>query len=259
VAALAALMAASCALPDPEASDTELIFTDRPSFSDGTALIPAERVQIESGATYTADDQDGVHTARWNAPEVLLRYRLLENLEVRGTWSGVAWSDNGNGLGTERTSGATDPALGAKIPVCEQEGLRPTLSVLASTTLGLPESDFRSGGFDPTFKLLWSSALPAGFGLGGNLNAAFPTQASERFSQLAGSLYATYAPNARWSFFAEGFFVAPPSEDVSTAYSCDCGVLFLLSARVQLDARVGFGLSGVADDFFTGVGVSWRF
>ena len=253
------MLAASCALPDPEASDTELISTDRPSFSDGTGLVPAERVQIESGVTYTSDDEAGVRTARWNAPEVLLRYRLLENLEVRGTWSGVAWSDDGNGLGTERTNGATDPALGVKIPVCEQEGLRPKLSVLASSTLGLPENDFRSGAFDPTFKLLWSSALPAGFGLGGNLNAAFPTQANERFSQLSGSLYATYAPDPRWSFFAEGFFIAPPSDGVSTATSCDFNALFLLSARVQLDARVGFGLSGVADDFFTGVGVSWRF
>ncbi|MBK9385928.1 MAG: transporter [Planctomycetes bacterium] len=256
--ALGALLA-SCALPDPEAPESELIFTDRPSFSDGTALIPARRVQLESGVTYTADDEDGVRTARWNAPEALLRYRLLENLEVRGTWSGYAWSDNGDGLGTERTSGATDPALGVKIPVCEQDGWMPKLSVLASTTLGLPENDFRSGAFDPTFKLLWSSGLPAGFGLGGNLNAAFPTQANERFSQLAGSLYATYAPSARWSVFAEGFFVAPPSDGASTAYSCDAGVLYLLSARVQLDARVGFGLNGVAEDFFAGVGVSWRF
>jgi hypothetical protein len=183
---------------------------------------------------------------------------LLENPEVRSTWDGLAGSEDGNGRGTECTKGVTDPALGVRFRSCEQEGLRPQLSVLASTTLGWPDSDFRSGAFDPTFELLWSNALPAGFGLGGNLNAALPTQANERFSQLVGSLYATYAPDLRWSFFAEGFFLAPPNEGVSTACSCDLGALFLLSARVPLDARVGIGRNGVADDLFTGVGTSRR-
>lgn len=53
--------------------------------------------------------------------------------------------------------------------------------------------------------------------------------------------------------------MAPPSDDVTTAYACDAGVLHLLPARVQLDARVGFGLNGSAEDFFAGVGLSWRF
>jgi hypothetical protein len=58
------MLAGSCALPDPEASDTELISTDRPSFRDGTGLLPAERVQIESGATDRIDDEAGVQTVR---------------------------------------------------------------------------------------------------------------------------------------------------------------------------------------------------
>jgi hypothetical protein len=36
-------------------------------------------------------------------------------------------------------------------------------------------------------------------------------------------------------------------------------VLFLLSRTVQLDARVGCGLNDEADDFFTGVGISFLF
>jgi len=38
-----------------------------------------------------------------------------------------------------------------------------------------------------------------------------------------------------------------------------CGVLFLTSRTVQLDARVGFGLDDEADDFFTGFGISFLF
>lgn len=43
------------------------------------------------------------------------------------------------------------------------------------------------------------------------------------------------------------------------AHYADIGAVYLLKNRVQLDARVGFGLNKDADNVYAGVGISFLF
>lgn len=257
---------AACAVQDggnrPGAAVAELppISPNRPTFSDGTSLVPVGHVQLETGYTYTKRTQAGVDSERHNVPEVVLRARVSGTVEARAIWNGITSADVD---GAGRDDGGTDPALGIVVPLFEQGDLTPAIAIEALSTLGIGDHAFSSGHADPTGKLLWSyggGRLPEWLSIGGNLNASWPTENGDRFTQTAASVWASVtgpAPDTSW--FAEWYVVSRPANNVASTQSVDCGIVQRLSPRIAIDARVGFGLDDRADDFFTGIGLSFLF
>jgi hypothetical protein len=266
----AALALAACAtgpgtgtVQEPAASELPPISPNRPTFSDGTSLVPLGHAQIETGYTFTQRDDPGVEATRHNAPEVVARYRLLETLEARLLWGGYAWGETESGGATSRAEGGTDPALGFVMPIVDQRDWVPAFAFEALTTLGAGSEEFSSGHADPTLKLLWSYGgghLPDWLGIGGNFNASWPTESGERYRQTAASLYAFVTPSGGdTSWFAEWYVISPYSKDSGSAHHADFGVVQRLNRTTAIDARLGFGLDDDADDFFAGVGISFLF
>ena len=64
----------------------------------------------------------------------------------------------------------------------------------------------------------------------------------------------------RTTLFYEWYILMPadPADNRALNYM-DGGVLYRLTPNMQLDLRVGFGLNGRPDEFFTGAGFSVRF
>lgn len=112
---------------------------------------------------------------------------------------------------------------------------------------------------EPVVKFAWSYDLDGAVTLGGNANVARPTTNGSHFAQGQWSIYASCVPIPRTSLFIEYFGLAPNTKDSGAANFIDFGGTLLLNDRVQLDARVGFGLNEEADDVFAGVGVSFLF
>jgi hypothetical protein len=240
------------------------ISPNRPTFSDSTVLVPAGHLQVETGYTFTRRTEAGADAQRSNFPEVVLRYGISDRLEVRAVWGGYAWSEvDAGGGGASRDDGGTDPGLAILVPVTDQQGLVPAVTLEAATTFGVGSESFSSGHADPTLKLLWSycgDRLPEWLGVGGNLIASFPTENGDRFTQTAASLWTTWsAAGGDTSVFAEWFVVSEPANNVESTQSVGFGVVQRLSNTVAVDARVGFGLDDRADDFFTGIGISFLF
>ena len=267
--AAVAMAAAGCALPPksagqaPSAVELPPISPNRPTFSDGTSLVPVGHTQIETGVTFAQRTQAGVDTARTNVPEVVARYRVSDVVEVRALWGGQTWSTVDQGAGSETDDGGSDPAIGIVVPLAEQQGWLPAIAIEALTTLGVGSSDFSSSHADPTAKLLWSYGgghLPEWLGIGGNFNVSYPTEAGDRFTQTAVSLYATFTPSgADTCWFAEWYLVGRPANHVDATQSADFGVVQRLNRTTAIDARIGFGLDDRADDWFTGIGISFLF
>lgn len=253
--------AASCTVtPTDEQGQPLSIFPNRPTFSDGTSLVPHGHLQIETGYTFT-HRHDGADIDRHNVPEVLARYRVFDSLEARLLWGGYAWSDSESGGTREHADGATDLALAIVVPIVGQDDLRPAVALEVASTLGAGDSDFSTQRADPTLKVLWSyggGRLPDWLGVGGNLNASFPTESGERFTQTAASLYATVNPfdTTDTTFFGEWYVVSPYAKDTHAAHSLDAGVVQRVTATTAVDARIGLGLNEQADDLFAGVGFS---
>ena len=59
VAALGALGPIGCTVSPPGTPPEALISPNRPTFSDGTSLVPRDKVQVEMGWTFTRRDQGG--------------------------------------------------------------------------------------------------------------------------------------------------------------------------------------------------------
>jgi hypothetical protein len=255
-------------IAQPESGELT-ISTDRPSFSDTTGIAPAARLQLEMGYTFTFRNREGVETQRHNGPEALARVGLIDDrFELRLSTSGYVWSrtDDGSGAGFHTSDGWNDVSLGFKLKLIDQEGLVPRLALGAATTLGAGSRNISSRRAEPTVKLIWSYDLEKlggesfkGFGVYGNINASWTNSNSERYWQGAASICGTYAISDRWSVFAEYYTLFPASKGTGPSHSVDFGTSYLLTPRIQLDARVGFGLSDKADSVFAGVGVSVLF
>lgn len=246
-----------------------VISTDRPSFSDTTGIVPVGHLQLETGYTFTFRNRDSVETHRHNGPELLARVGLVDDrLELRAATSGYVWSrtDDNSGTGFASSEGFSDVALGFKLKLTDQDGALPRLALLGITTVGAGSRDISTRRAEPTGKLIWSYDLEKlwgeswkGFGLYGNFNLAYPTTNGDRFLQGAGSICGTYAVTDRLGVFAEYYVVGPAAKGTDAAHSIDFGTTYLLNDRVQLDARVGFGLNRTADNVFVGAGVSFLF
>jgi hypothetical protein len=269
LAALAALALGACAVapsaavPQGGAAGLPPISPNRPTFSDGTAVVPPDHLQIETGWTVTQRDQSGTETMRHNVPEVVARYLLTDTFEVRLVWGGYVWTDSETGGATTSDDGGTDVGLAVLVPVVGQDGWRPALVVEAATTLGIGAENLTSGHADPTLKLLWSyggGRLPDWLSVGGNLIASYPAEAGDRFTQTAASLYAFVSPTGTdTSFYAEWYVVTPLVNNGDEAHTADIGVVQRLSRTTAVDARIGFGLDADADDLFAGLGFSVLF
>lgn len=243
------------------------ISTDRPSFSDTAGIAPVGHLQLETGYTFTFRDRDGVETQRHNAPEVLARVGVIDDrFELRFSTSGYVWSRSQSDGGSNSVDGWSDVSLGVKFKILDQDGALPRLAFGAATTLGTGEEDISTQRAEPTLKLIWSYDLQKlwgdsfkGFGVYGNVNLGWPNSDGDRFTQGAASICGTYAVTDRFGLFTEYYSVFPAGKNTEEAHSVDFGVSYLLTPRVQLDARVGFGLNDEADNTFVGVGISFLF
>jgi hypothetical protein len=250
----------------PEIPDLT-ISTDRPSFSDGTGIVPLGHLNLETGYTFTFRDRDGVEIERHNGLEILARYGLFEDrFELRAIWSGYIHSRSESDSGSDTVDGLSDLALGFKLKLTDQDGWMPRLALGAQTTLGGGSEDVSTQEAEPTLKLLWSYDLSqafdkdwSGLTLGGNVNVAFPTSGGEHFTQDQYSVYLSFPLFDRTSGFVEYFVIDPNSQGSDAAHYIDFGATHLLNNRVQLDGRVGFGLNNEADNVFVGFGVSFLF
>lgn len=249
-----------------------VISTDRPSFSDGTGIVQLGHFQLETGYTYTHRDRSGVESDRQNGPEMLGRVAIIDDrLEFRVSWSGYVDTTTKTGGVQTHADGWSDVTLGVKLKLFDQAQLAawaPRIAVEAQSTIGAGGQEVSTQEEEPALKFLWSYDLGTSWGekysgwtVGGNLNIAWPTsgEGTAHFEQLQASIYVNAPLFDKCTAFAEYYALCPNTDGGDAAHYADIGAVYLLNNRVQLDARVGFGLNSEADNFFAGVGISFLF
>jgi hypothetical protein len=259
---LSALLLTGPALHAATPAEPELV-TDRPDQTESTAIVPAGRTQIEAGATFVREDEDGVRVELLQAPGTLVRIGLAERVELRLGWDG--WLEDEITLGDlkAREDGFGDAEVGAKVGLREGAGLSPAIALIAATSVPVGEKPFSSERFDPSFRLSVSHDLAGGIGLGYNAGvetASEPARDGD-YTTLSSAIYtlaAGFPAGDRAGIFVELFGDVPMSAEGGPAHSFDTGVTYLLRPNLQLDLAAGVGLSDDAPDWFAGVGVSVR-
>lgn len=246
---------------------TEPIVTDRPDFTESAITVPRGRFQLEAGYTFTYDSGDGERNMDHTYPESLLRVGLVDDVELRLGWLGWSHSSrmfrerNEDGRREKLTdfeNGATDLSVGFKFHFLDQKEWVPDLGLIVDTTVPVGAGNKTTGDVDPGVKLLWAYDLGRDFALSGNVNLAAATSENGRFLQTASSISLARAWTDRVGTYIEYFGFYPNDRGQSDAHYANSGVTYLVNDNFQIDVRVGVGLNDEADDFFSGVGLSFR-
>ncbi len=230
------------------AQDGFPISTDRPSFSDGTGIVPHGRVQIESGYTWTRVGGREVQSIG----ELLLRIPLTSRVEFR--FSNVNWLRGGG------SDGWADPSLGVKVRLQDGvTGKRPDLVLVVQSTVPAGSRGIRVARSQPTLKIAGYQQLDAANGWGWNVVYSHLGASVATFDQWAFSAFWAKSFSSRAGGFAEVYHVTPVSAGGSQATFADLGITYLVNPATQLDLRVGSGFHQRRDGWFAGAGISYRF
>lgn len=217
------------------------IETDRPDFTESSATVPRGRWQLEAGYTV----QRAGSTSH-SLPESLLRAGISSRVEFRLAQNLTA---------ADGALAFDDLALGLKVGLADQRGVRPQLALLVQSTVP-------TGGTNLTAsKALPSASLLAGWQLGGRWSAggsAIAGREADDHLELAASAVVGYTLSDRWRSYLEAFTIQPVSGNGGERGESylNGGVARLVTPLVQLDARAGVGIGGGAARFFGGVGLS---
>lgn len=241
------------------AGGTPPLTTDRPSQSDASTLVPRGYIQSEIGYTFTDDDTAGVATKSHSAPNLILRFGLLDELELRFGWNG--YFHNNPNPGSMQT-GSGDGQVSAKWYLWKESEHLPETTLLVGTTLPFGKDGISSERSDPFFRFLITQSLPGKFSFSSNLGVTWNTRASGPASTdtAADFIYTAllnYAVSPAIDGFVE-FFGSVPLEEQEDRHGFDAGIAWRIFPTVQIDLSGGVGLNDAAVDAFIAAGLSFR-
>jgi Putative MetA-pathway of phenol degradation len=245
-----------------EESELPELETDRDAFTPATSTAGKWLTIVES--SYSFIDNRGVADTH-SFPEFLARCGVSERFELRLGWnweaggegnvvSGGDTSEGFESAGVERES---QILYGFKAAVTQQDGWVPRSATILQ-------------GFTPTSGGSTATDVVATYAFGWELANRWRLDSSMRygteharedaFNQWAPSVVLRIPVTERWNVHAEyfGIFTTGAERDTSRAYFSP-GTHFLLTPNLELGVRVGWGITLDAPNFFSNVGIGWRF
>jgi hypothetical protein len=260
----ACLLAGIFALPAAHADD-DTINPDRPDVAESSQVVGAHRVQLEAGLQWDRQRDPDAHVRTLTTP-TMLRIGLSDALELRLETEGRTIehaSDPATGVHTV-DAGWAESAASVKWHIAGQDGMRPSVGLIAGVALPTGSKPLRGTGFRP------SLFVPAEWDLGGDWSLAVMPgvgRDSDEGNSGAGAHY-TYgvfaaalgkAFSERLHGFAE--LAAPRiarAEHGGTEAVADAGVTWLVNRDCMLDVMVVHGLNRNTPDLSLAFGISVR-
>jgi hypothetical protein len=241
----------------------EPLVTDRPDFTEASVTVGYGVAQLETGYTYTFDDDGAGSTRSHSYPESLLRVGMFADwFELRAVWNYGEERVNDFGGGIASNSGAEDLGLGVKLGLTPQECILPETALILQMSVPTGSSAFTADEVLPGFNFLYGWDINDYWSTGGStqLNRAVDDGTADSYVEFAQSWTVGRGWTDRVSSYTEWYVLAPCSADTNpTENYFNGGFTVLLSDDVQWDIRAGVGLNGAADDYFVGSGLSIRF
>ncbi|GAA4296229.1 transporter [Nibribacter koreensis] len=228
------------------------IETDRPDQTEAASVLPKGFIQLEAGFFRQVDKQEGLTFVSQLAPTALVRYGLLETLELRLLVERWQLKEQESGLG--RVSGLGPIAIGTKIKITEEKGLLPAMAFIGHLTLQTGKSEFRPSYVVPDFRFSLAHTLSDRFSLG--YNVGYEWAPDEALGQTIYTIALGASLTERLGSFVEFYGQKPQS--LNWQHHLDGGLTYKLLPNLQLDASAGIGLSQDTPDYFVSGGVSVR-
>ncbi len=231
------------------------LVTDRPDQTESPTVVPKGFLQVETGAFFE-DIGDGAFTQKaYTFNTTLLRYGLLDNLELRIGWDYAEVRTEINGVELDDVATGLSPLLiGFKVGITEEKGLLPEIGFLGAVfTPFSAGSDFRTPNTGADFRFSFAHTLSEKSSFSYNLGVQWDGETPE--AAYAYTVVYGYAFTDKLGAYAELYGDFP--ENSSSNHNWDAGLTYLINDSVQLDATVGSGIS-TDQNVLLSAGVSFR-
>ncbi len=248
-----ALIVSSGALA--QTNDIGPLITDRPDATESPSIVRKGFLQIETGGFYTESEENGIDINETTYNTTLLRYGLLENLELRVglDFLNSSSSINGRDLGDDLT-GASPLLLGAKIGIAEEKGWMPKISLLGHLSLPFTAgSDFNIDDTGMDFRFAFDHTLTNRSGIAYNLGARL-APGKPQLEYIYTIAYG-YDLTSSIGIYAELYGDFP--ENSSANHLWDAGFTYLANDDLQFDVTVGSGITQ-GQNLLLSAGLSYR-
>jgi len=231
------------------------LVTDRPDATEASSTVGKGILQIETGGIYESFKENNLKTEAYTFNTTLVRYGILDNMELRLGWSFTEGRAkfNGNTLNNV-TSGLSPLLLGVKIDIAEENGAMPEIALIGHVfPLFSASKDYRPESTGIDFRFSLSHTLSEKSSIGYNIGGQWGDDSAE-----AAAVYTVaygYSITEDFGFYAELYGDLP--EDSSANHYWDAGLTYLVNNDLQLDMYVGTSITEGQDLLF-GLGASFR-
>ncbi|MEJ1221682.1 transporter [Sediminicola sp. 1XM1-17] len=231
------------------------IVTDRPDATESPTLVPKGYLQVETGGYYESLDQNNTKFERTVYNTTLMRYGLLDNMELRLGWNLESQKLNMGGLGFDTDLNGFSPLLlGVKIGIAQEKNGAPEIGLIGHLFLPFSASkDFRPQTTGADFRFAFSHTLSEKSNLSYNVGAKWGDDSPELAYIYTIAL--GHRITDKFGFYVELYGDLP--ENSTANHFFDTGITYLLQSNIQLDATVGKGITD-DQDILLSAGVSFR-
>ena len=244
----------------PQDSDEDLINPDRPGIADGSMVIGAKRLQIESGIQAEYRHQNGSSEYTLFFP-TLLRIGLSGRWEARIEGNTFTWKSDFDDT-TNQVSGLAPLSLGFKYHIADSEGVRrPSMGAIVRVFPASGTGDFRTDHVTGDLRLVADWDFAPKLSLNPNVGVGvYEDGQGEIFITGLFALTLNYLPSKKLNLFIDFGLQAPEEKNGDASVIVDAGVAYIVGRNVQLDFSVGTGVHGETPPHpFVSFGVSLRF
>lgn len=229
---------------------------DRPGSGFGTGITPVGQLAWEQSLpsvtynkAYTAAGSEKTTTIQG---DMLFRTGLAKDWELQVGWDGPAWAQIKNPIRKVEDNGLGDVSVGVKKAIDLQDD-KMTMAVLGRVSFATGNKNFTN---DHEIYTLGSTvAYQQTDRLSTSITMYYALEDGDWSVEAVPTL--NYKFSNKWSGYSE--FVYRKKESQTDQTSLATGLIYALNARTQLDASVGFGLSGDTPDYSGGLGVAFLF
>lgn len=238
---------------DNKSFDT--IVTDRPDATEASSTVGKGVLQFETGGLYESFEVNNTKSENYTYNTMLIRYGILDNLELRLGWNFIegVTKVNGNKL-NDVMSGLSPLLLGMKIDIAEENGGMPEIAIIGHVfPVFSASADYRPEYTGVDFRLSLSHTLSEKSSIGYNIGAQWGNDSPE-----AAAIYTVaygYSITHKFGMYAELYGDLP--EDNSANHYWDAGFTYLVSNDLQLDIYFGTSITK-GQDLLLGAGFSYR-
>lgn len=231
------------------------LITDRPDATEAPSVVVRGALQIESGALFTSFEDDVLQTNTTTYNTTLLRFGLLENLELRLGWNFVEQRNKlSTAQGEVTQSGLSPLLLGMKVNITQEKGWLPTIGLIGHLFLPFTASDdFKPQNTSVDFRFAFDHTLSDSSSIAYNLGAQW--EADTPGAAYIYTLAYGYSLTDSFGLYAELYGDMP--ENNSANHYWDAGLTYLVLPNLQLDATVGTSITE-GQDVLVSAGFSYR-